>query len=193
MNPETSLPTTSPISFWLVPAEPNRLELTTLINSLADKNSAPRFMPHVTLLVTQLAKDESPQQIMESATKAIAPLDLDLLGLEHGPNRFKSLFIRLNSKPVEPLFKALRNSCRHPGSYQLDVHLSLLYLQVPITKRIALLADLHIPEGPFHFDTVIAVTPGHNQICFDEVEQWRYTDKVILTPSLCCPPGNGNS
>lgn len=181
MNTKKTFPGASPISFWLVPSEPSRQELTSLINFLADKYSAPRFIPHVTLLVTQLAKDESPLQILEFATKGVTQLKLELLGLEHGPDRFKSVFIRLNSKPIVPLFDALRDSCRHPVSYQLDAHLSLLYLQLPVMKRFSLTSGLQLPQGPLHFDTVIAVKPGRDQICFHDVEQWRLTDQVVLT------------
>ena len=193
MNAEKKLPATSPISFWLVPSESSRPELTTLINFLADRYNAPRFVPHVTILVTQLANDESPLQILKSATQGFSPIKLKFLELIHGPDRFKSIFVRLNSEPIEPLFAAIRASCRHPGDYQLDAHLSLLYLQLPVTERISILSALQMPQGPFLFDTVIAVLPGSNQNCFDDIEQWRFIDQVVLTPSLACPPNNGNS
>lgn len=193
MNAEKKLLATLPISFWLVPSESCRLELTSLINFLADRYNAPRFVPHVTLLVTQLANDESPLQILESATQGFSPFNLEFLELQHGPDRFKSVFIRLNSEPIEPLFAAIRASCRYPGNYQLDAHLSLLYLQLPVTERISILSALQMPQNPFLFDTVIAVSPGRSQNCFDDIEQWRLIDQVVLTPSLACPPDNGNS
>lgn len=41
---------------------------------------------------------------------------------------------------------------------------------------------LQLSQGQYHFDTVIAVRrPGHNQIFFHDVEQWRFTDLVVLT------------
>ena len=181
MSAKTPLPGSSLISFWLVPCESNLRELTALINFLADKYSAPRFLPHVTLLVTQLEKDRLPLQILESASKGVAPLKLELLGLDHSPDRFKSVFIRLNSEPVLPLYAALCDSCQHSGSYRLDAHLSLLYLQLSVMKRISLISDLEIPQGPLQFDTVIAVRPGRKHINFDDVEKWRLTDQIVLT------------
>lgn len=181
MNPEKAHPAATPISYWLMPSEPIRQELTVLINFLADRYHAPRFLPHVTVLSSQLAKDQTPSQILQTATKEIAPLKLDILGLGHGPDRFKSVFIRLDSWTIMPLHAAIIASCRYPNNYQLDAHLSLLYLQLPLTERMALLSTLQIPQGSVHFDTVVAVTPGRNQRSFDDVEKWRLTEQFVLS------------
>ena len=142
MNINTPFPKISLISFWLVPADPYQLMLATLINQLAGTYGAPRFMPHVTLLATELAQDESPLQVLESAIKGIPPLELELLGVDHDADRFKSVFIQLNSEPMMPLNSALRASCGHPGDYQLDAHLSLLYRQLPLNEKLSLISDL---------------------------------------------------
>lgn len=181
MDTNTPLPKISPISFWLVPANPCQLMLATLINRLADKYGAPRFLPHVTVLATELAQDESPLQILESATKGIGPLELELLGVDHGADRFKSVFIQLNSEPIMVLNSALRDSCRHPGDYQLDAHLSLLYHQLPLNEKLSLISDLQLPQGPLYFDSVVAVMPGHGQSSFGDIEQWRFVAHVGLT------------
>jgi len=180
MNSNTLLPKISPISFWLVPANPYQHLLATLINQLACKYGAPRFMPHVTLLVTQLAQDDSPLQVLESATKGIPPFELDLLGVGHDPDRFKSVFIQLNSEPIMPLSSALRVSCRHLDDYTFDAHLSLLYRQLPFIEKLSLISDLQLPQGPLYFDSVVAVRPGYGQSCFDDVEQWRFVAQVRL-------------
>lgn len=181
MTTKTIPPDSAPIGFWLVPAELHRLELTKIINRLADAYGAPRFMPHVTLLVTKLTKDESPLNILQSAVQGIPPLTLELLGVDHGPDRFKSVFIQLNAEPIEPLHTALRTYCKNPGNYHLDPHLSLLYQQLSVEQRISFISDLYLPQGPLHFDSVLAVKPGYNKISFHDVEQWRLTDQVTLT------------
>jgi len=173
MNNNTKLPKSSPISFWLVPANPYQLMLARLIDHLAGTYDAPRFMPHVTVLVTELAQDEAPLQVLESATKGIRPLELELLGVDHEADRFKSVFIQLNSEPIIALTSALRSCCQHPGDYQLDAHLSLLYYQLPLNEKLSLISDLQLPQGPLYFDSVVAVRPGHDQSSFDDVEQWR--------------------
>ncbi len=183
MNTNTPLPKISPISFWLVPANPQRLMLATLINQLADKYGAPRFMPHVTVLVTQLAQDESPLQILHSATNKIPPLELEVLGVDHHSHRFKSVFIQLNSEPTMVLNSRLRASCRHPGDYPFDSHLSLLYHQLPCIEKLSLIAELQLPQGPLYFDSLVAVRPGDDQSCFDDVEQWRFVAHVSLNAS----------
>lgn len=181
MNTNTPLSKISPISFWLVPANPCQRMLATLINQLAGTYGAPRFMPHVTLLATELAQDESPLQVLESATKGIRPLELELLGVDHDADRFKSVFIQLNSEPIMPLNSALRASCRYPGDYQFDAHLSLLYRELPLIEKLSLISDLQLPQGPLYFDSVVAVRPGYDQSSFDDVEQWRFVAHARLT------------
>lgn len=181
MNTKTIPPNARPVSFWLVPAEADRHKLTKLINRLADEYNAPRFLPHVTLLATKLTKNEEPLKILQSATKGISPLKLEILGVAHSPDRFKSVFIQLNNAPIVPLYNAFRSSCHNPGNYRLDAHLSLIYRQLPVTKRNLLISKLKIPQGSLHFDSVIAVRPGHNKPSFDDVELWRLTDHVPLT------------
>ena len=181
MNTESSLPKIPPISFWLLPAEPDLQLLTALINQLADKYNAPRFVPHVTLLVSHLAEDESATQLLESAVKGISPPNLEILGLGHDPDRFKSVFIRLNSEPILPLNAALRASCRYSADYQLHAHLSLLYLQLPFVEKLSLISDLQLSQSRLYFDSVAAVRPGYGQRSFDDVEQWRFAAQVKLT------------
>lgn len=180
MNTDLQLPAVSRISFWLVPSRHDRRLLTGLINRLADRYGAPRFMPHITLHSTQIAENESPLQVLESATKGMSPFKLELLDVDHGPDRFKSIYIRLDCNPVAPLTAALRASCRHPGSYQFDGHLSLLYLQLPAKERVKISLSLQLPQGPLCFDSVIAITPGPGQNTFDDVRQWRIVAQVGL-------------
>lgn len=187
MRPEKTHSATTPISFWLMPAEPARQELTLLINFLADKYHAPRFLPHVTVLSMQLPKNQTPQQILQTSTSGFAPFKLDILGLEHGPDRFKSIFVRLNSRPIMPLYDTLRASCRNPGNYRLDAHLSLLYLLLPVAERITLVSKLKIPQGPLFFDTITAVTPGRNQRSFADVEKWQCIEQIVLSADSMYP------
>ncbi len=181
MDTKTIPPNARLVSFWLVPAETDRHRLTKIINRLADQYDAPRFLPHVTLLATQLTKNEEPLKILHSATKGISPLKLEILGVAHSPDRFKSVFIQLSTEPIMPLHNAFRASCQNPGNYRLDAHLSLLYRQLPAIKRNSLISNLKIPQGSLHFDSVIAVRPGHNKSSFDDVELWRLTDPLTLT------------
>lgn len=180
MNTDPEFQEISKIFFWLVPSAADRRLLEKLINRLADEYDAPRFMPHVTALVARLTQDESPQQILESATKGMVPLKLDLLRVDHSPDRFKSIFIQLHSDPLAPLNAALRASCRWPGSYRLDAHLSLLYNHLPVLERQALASSLQLPHSPVRFDSVIAVQPGPNRKSLDEVKRWRTVAQVGL-------------
>jgi len=169
-----------PISFWLVPSEPDLLKWVTLINHLAKEYGAPPFMPHITLLVTKLEEDESPMLILESATKGVTSFTLEPQGLAHSCIRFKSVFLRFKSDLISHLSTALSSTCRQPGSYQLDAHMTLIYQQLSVMQRIKLISGLQLPQGYLHFDSVVAVMPGSGQSGFDDVEQWRYMAKMGL-------------
>jgi hypothetical protein len=168
------------ITFWLVPAISDRLDLEEIINRLADKYNAPSFMPHITLWSTQLTRDESPQQILETATRGFARFTLQATSLDHGPDRFKSIFIRFNSAPLILLSNALGSSCRTPGRYHLDAHLSLLYRQLSPAERKKIVCDLQTPQSCFHFDTVIATAPGPGKTSFEKVNLWQHVAEIRL-------------
>ncbi|MFW2367196.1 MAG: hypothetical protein ACN4GW_12315 [Desulforhopalus sp.] len=184
MNTSPPPPYVSRIAFWLVPAEPNRILLEEIINRLADEYNAPRFMPHITLWVTHLRKEESPQQIVEAATRGVAPLRLEATGLDQGPDRFKSIFIRFDTESVVPLSRALGSSCKYPANYKLDAHLSLLYQHLSPVERNKIIFELQLPELPMHFDTVVATTPGRGQADFENVSLWQRVALVRLQPPI---------
>ena len=163
-----------------MPALSDRLDLGEIINRLADKYNAPSFMPHITLWSTQLTPDESPQQIIETATSGFAQFTLKATALDHGPDRFKAIFIRFNPEPLILLSNALCSSCRTPDSYRFDAHLSLLYRQLSPAERKKIVCDLQTPQYPFHFDTVIATAPGPGQTSFENVNLWQYVAEIRL-------------
>lgn len=168
------------ISFWLVPAEADRPWLEEIINRLAAEFNAPRFTPHITLLSTKLSQDELPQQIIETAARGFTPISLKASGLDHGPERFKSVFIRFANDMLAPLNRTLASFCSFPGSYQLDAHLSLLYRQLTPVVRERIISDLLLPTSPILFDTIIATMPGEGQTSFDDVDRWQHVARIIL-------------
>ena len=140
-------------------------------------------MPHITLWSTQLTNNESPQKILETAAGRYAPFRLEAIDLDHGPDRFKSVFIRFGSASLFALSNALGSSCKMPGSYCLDAHLSLLYCQLEPPERKKILSELHVPQSHIYFDTVIAISPGPGQKHFDDVNLWRHVAQLRLQAS----------
>lgn len=180
MNTNPQPPDSLRISFWLVPAEADRLWLEKIINNLAVEYNAPRFIPHITLLSTNLSQNETPKQIMETAARGFAPIRLKASGLDHGPDRFKSVFIRFANDMLTPLSSTLASSCIYPGNYQLDAHLSLLYRQLAPSVRKRIISDLLLPKSPILFDTVIATVPGQDQASFEDVNRWQHVAIIGL-------------
>jgi hypothetical protein len=180
MNTSPRPPASTRIAFWLVPAVSDRLYLGEIINRLADKYNAPSFMPHITLWSAKLARDESPQQILETATRGFTRFTLKATALDHGPDRFKSIFIRFNSDPLILFSNTLGSSCRTPGRFHLDAHLSLLYRQLSPAERKKIVCDLQTLQHPFHFDTVIATAPGPGQASFENVNLWQHVAEIRL-------------
>lgn len=168
------------IAFWLVPSTDDQRRLGQIINRLADEYNAPRFMPHITLWSTELAIDESPQQILETTAREFTPFSLESSGLDHGPNMFKSIFIRFSSEPLIQLSQALGSSCQYPGDYNFDAHLSLLYRQLRAEERKKIISQLQLPQSSFYFNTVAATTPGRGLNSFENVNKWQHVARLSL-------------
>jgi hypothetical protein len=67
--PRSESPEVNPrVSYWLMPTEPDKAQLTKIIPELSRRVDAPKFGPHVMIYSGPLAPDEDVGQITASAT-----------------------------------------------------------------------------------------------------------------------------
>lgn len=160
-----------PVSFWLLPAATDDAWLSALVDALAAARGTPAFAPHVTLQFGEIDTEPGALSALHDVAGRFAPRTLPAGPTDHGPDRFKALFLRLPTGPLAPLGQALRAFAPDHGRYRLDAHLSLLYGELPAADR-ALLASQHDHAGrTIRFDRIAAVGPGPDG--FDDVAGWR--------------------
>jgi 2'-5' RNA ligase len=161
----------SALLYWLIPAEPTRELFCELIRILANEFNAPRFEPHLTLLVT--AEDR------HSAKRILAQIDaspsqLRLREISFSPKFTKTLFVRFSSNnALEKLIVDLRGAMRSRGKVVRDPHVSLLYKKIPMTVKRELASMISLPFRDVVFDSIKAVRCYLPVRDHADVEAWR--------------------
>jgi hypothetical protein len=164
--------------YWLIPAEPKRELFRELIRILAEQFDAPRFEPHLTLLVT--AEDRRvPKQILEQIDAS--SIQLRLRKISFSSKFTKTLFVRFKSNnALKNLIVDLRRASKARGKFVRDPHVSLLYKEIPVAVKKELAATIRLPFNEVVFDSMKAVRchlPVRNRA---DVEAWR----IVAAKSL---------
>ncbi len=168
----------SVLVYWLILAEPKRELFCELIRILAKRFDAPRFEPHLTLLVT--AEDrQAPKQILEQIDAS--SIQLRLREISFSSKFTKTLFVRFKSNnTLEKLIVDLRRATKSRGKFVRDPHVSLLYKKIPVAVKRGLASTIRLPFKEVVFDSIKAVRchlPVRDRA---DVEAWR----VLATKSL---------
>jgi 2'-5' RNA ligase len=116
---------------WLMPASgTTRDQLAATIDRLAADHDAPRFQPHVTVLVALDAACDAAASRLALLVADVPPVELTFTAIGHEETYFRSLY--LSAAPSGQL-QALQEAGRQ--AFALDrlppaAHLSLLYSDV---------------------------------------------------------------
>lgn len=145
----------SALVYWLIPAEPKRELFRELIRILAKQFDAPRFEPHLTLLVT--AEDrQAPEQILDRIDAS--SIRLELQEVSFSTKFTKTLFVRFNSNDaLKKLIVDLRSATKSRGKIARDPHLSLLYRKIPAAIKEELASTIKLPFRDVIFDSIKAM------------------------------------
>lgn len=143
------------VVYWLIPAKEKGKLFRQLIRILSRELNAPRFEPHLTLLVAP-ADGPAPAKILRLIRAA--PIRLRVRGISSSSALTKTLFARFESnKPLQDLVAdlqlALNMRTRRPG----DPHLSLVYKTTSVAVRKELAAIIRLPFREVTFDAIKAV------------------------------------
>jgi 2'-5' RNA ligase len=144
---------------WLMPAPGMaRDQLATTIDRLAADHDAPRFQPHVTVLVTLDAACDVAARRLASLVADMPPVELTFTTIGHEETYFRSLY--LHAAPSAQL-QTLQEAGRQ--AFALDrlppaPHLSLLYSEMTEKRKRPIIAGLGVP---------LPLTA-----CFDAIELW---------------------
>jgi 2'-5' RNA ligase superfamily len=155
----TPAPTMTALMTWLMPAAgPKRDQLAAIIDRLAAEHDAPRFQPHVTLLVTFDAAQDAAAERLASLVANAPPVELTFTAIRRERTYFRSLYLRT---APSPRLSALQEAGQR--IFALDrlppsPHLSLLYSGMSEENKRLIVGDLGV-------DLPLTVL-------FDAVELW---------------------
>jgi hypothetical protein len=162
------------VSFWLLPAEEDRLIFEAIIARLAQAYDAPVFAPHVTLYSGEYADHEDPGAILPQAIQGMDSVALTVDSIRTTRAFTKTLFVQfVPSEQLHTLSDRLRQLSATPSDYRLDPHLSLLYKHMPEVDQQRAAETISLPQTQVSFDAVagnVSPTPTRSR---DDVERWE--------------------
>lgn len=157
--------------YWLIPAEPERELFGEIIRILAKQFNAPRFEPHLTVLVTQ--EDRQPPTKILQQLRA-SPIRLSVRDISHSARFTKTLFIRFkSSRALQELVVDLARMTKSRAKSLRDPHLSLLYKELPAATTKELAATIKLPLREVVFDSIRVVCCADPTMKPAEVKAWR--------------------
>jgi 2'-5' RNA ligase len=167
------VPAQDPItSLWLVPAEPHRAELRSVIDALAVAQRTPAFEPHVTLASGPGVDPDALVAAVERVAAELAPLELVAGPTTHGPERFRCVVVELADRRLHDVAAIAAGALGLPfDAAAYRPHLSLLYAADLAAGARARIAAAHDLTGrTVRFDTIVASRPGNG---IDDVARWQ--------------------
>jgi hypothetical protein len=168
------------VSFWLLPALPEREQLRARIAELAARFNAPMFEPHVTLYSGELTQDDDVAAAVEAAARAMSPVTLRSTGVAQSEVFTKTLFIEFAAEErLSVASDAIRLRLRVGTPYELKPHLSLLYAELSSTVRAELTREF-APPPPVTFDRLQAIVSAGSIRRREDVEAWRVVAEAPL-------------
>jgi hypothetical protein len=167
------MPSLARVSYWLIPAAPDKTPLAQMIQSLASRVNGPVFEPHVTLYS---GPAESPGRIEEIVTEVAHGVSAPVLrstALAHSAHFTKTLFVEFApDDALARLAAKLKRLAACPEDYELKPHLSLVYANVDQAQRETLARSVKVPEV-IRFDSLKAVLTETSTTSRTDVEAWR--------------------
>jgi 2'-5' RNA ligase len=169
------------LTYWLIPAEPERNYFRTLIGNLAVQFDAVGFEPHVTVYVTRSNK-EDPNAVLSQVLKHRGEYRLFLRGLDYSDEFTKTLFVQFEpDAEVTHLSSDLRRASAVQNDYELNPHLSLIYKTMAHETKRELARSTRLPFTEVRFDSVKVVISPANIKTREDVETWRVVAEQKLT------------
>ncbi|HEY4846972.1 MAG TPA: hypothetical protein VIH87_04045 [Methylocella sp.] len=181
VEPQSQLSCYTEHSFWLLPAEPLKGRLRSIVQQLANKYEAIEFEPHVT--VSCGPSDDAQTHIIALEVASLySHVELIPLKLEHTSEYTKTLFIQFQeSGVVRHMSGAIKDRHARPVNYVLNPHLSLLYKTMPLAMLAGICQALDVPKRPYVFDRLRAIETEIPLTGPDQIKRWR--------PVFECPLG----
>jgi hypothetical protein len=169
------------LSYWLVPAEPDKAHFTNIILEMAKRFNAPPFEPHVTLYSGPRDARDNPDEIIRAATDGLAEIILRNSGIGGSQEFTKTLFVEFCANdPLLTLSERLKRGSARPGNYELRPHLSLIYAPLRAEATRGLAENISVPPV-IRFNAVKAIVSRDRIRSGEDVRAWRVVAGKTLT------------
>lgn len=167
--------------FYADPAEAAKKPLSEIIRQLARAHDTALIEPYVTFNTDFYPDEKSVLRVFERTVRDAQRLELALKGLECTELFTRSLLLEFHDDPrLHALYTSAESLSDRVLAYVYRPHMSLMYTELPMRDRLAIIDQLRLPERPFSFDRCgLAVTVDKPQSKAD-IEQWRLLREVPL-------------
>lgn len=160
-------------SFWLLPAEPFKRQLHSIVQKLAKKYDAIDFEPHVTIY-SGPSEDDQTHAVARGIARLFSLGELIPVKLDYTRAYTKTLFIQFQeSEVLRHMSNAIKDRSARPMNYILNPHLSLLYKKMPAAKQAEICRTLDVPKGIYLFDRLRAVETEIPVTRPEQIKRWR--------------------
>jgi hypothetical protein len=173
-----SMPKSIALAYWLIPAKPQRDIFSKTIRILARQFNAPRFEPHLTIIVAA-ENGPGPRKILKQIRTS--PISLEVCGVGFSSKFTKTLFVRFKSnKSLKKLVVDLARETRSHAKSVHDPHVSLIYKKMPTSTKEQLASTIQLPFSTVLFDSIKAVRCASPTKTRSDVEAWHVVAKKSL-------------
>jgi Cyclic phosphodiesterase-like protein len=180
VEPQTQLSCYTWHSFWLLPAEPLKEQLRSIVQQLAKEYDAIDFEPHVTIYCGP-SDDDQTRTIAHEVASLYSHLELIPVKLEHTSEYTKTLFIQFQESDIVcRMSDAIKNRHARPVNYGLSPHLSVLYKTMPLAMLARICHTFDVPKGPYVFDRLRAIETEIPLTGPDQIKRWRTVFECTL-------------
>lgn len=173
VEPQSQLSCHARHSYWLLPAEPLKVKLRSIVQQLAKEYDAIDFEPHVTIYCGP-SDDDQTRIIAHEVASLYSHVELIPVKLKYTSEYTKTLFIQFQeSDVVRRMSDAIKDRHARPMNYVLSPHLSVLYKTMPLAMQAGICHTFDVPKGPYVFDRMRAIETEIPLTGPDQIKRWR--------------------
>ncbi len=168
------------LAVWLVPQNEDKEYLQNIVNDLAVKYNAPKFIPHLTILGDTIIELRDLKNAIDKTFLNIKPIKISLTKISQSEIYFKTLFAEFEKDYLlTKIFSDLEKNLPEKTEYIFKPHISLLYKNLTVKERVKLTKEINIKRG-FTIDKVVINAPKNGDKDFLDIEGWQNAYTKIL-------------
>lgn len=163
-------------AIWLLFNKDDNESIGKIIDQLAKKYNAPKFLPHITIYGLVDEKLPMIKKIVKESIDGISPVLVNTSKLDHSDNIWKTVFIKLQqSSKLLQINYILSKQLSKYAPYIFEPHVSLIYKNLDRTIREKIVSEIQVNKE-FTIDKIGLLEYSPN------VQEWKIVDSFVLIP-----------